>query len=353
MDRHKQGKDSKRYLRGLLPRLEAHAEALDAVLREGSPGLAAAAGDALATYACQLEAGVTLPQACFTLGRFHLLLGEAFECLDSYAKGLHVALSAEAREYAACLETELGGLTRLGIARELFPEGHWARESLVAGVARMLHLGRFLASGGPEHLNALRRLKLADIGARERVLMVAGSCGTDADEEMNQFAPLLHAALEGFEGTVICGGTRAGISGVVGGLASLTSRKFTTLGYHPASLAPDATLDNRYDRLQATSGACFSPLDPLQAWVDVVSAGIAPERVAVLGVGGGPISAFEYRLALALGADVGVVVGSGGAADELLADAAWNAWATALDLMRDPMALRGLVARGQAWESLG
>ena len=55
------------------------------------------------------------------------------------------------------------------------------------------------------------------------------------------------------------------------------------------------------------------------------AAGIKAADVRVLGFGGGEIAAFEYRLALALGATVGVVSGTGGAVDELLKDRLWSA----------------------------
>lgn len=63
----------------------------------------------------------------------------------------------------------------------------------------------------------------------------------------------------------------------------------------------------------------------LHCWQDILAAGIKPADVQVLGFGGGEIAAFEYRLALALGATVGVASGTGGAADELLKDSLWSA----------------------------
>ena len=67
----------------------------------------------------------------------------------------------------------------------------------------------------------------------------------------------------------------------------------------------------------------FSPVQVLHAWQDVLASGIKPEDVRLLGFGGGKIAAFEYRLALSLGATVGVVMGSGVAVDELLEDVLW------------------------------
>jgi hypothetical protein len=67
----------------------------------------------------------------------------------------------------------------------------------------------------------------------------------------------------------------------------------------------------------------------LQSWADLLAAGIKPTEVLLLGFGGGPLTALEYRIALALGATVGVVMASGGAADEdHLANRQWFDLAT-------------------------
>jgi hypothetical protein len=62
----------------------------------------------------------------------------------------------------------------------------------------------------------------------------------------------------------------------------------------------------------------------MQGWMDLVAAGINPSQVRLLGINGGAIAGFEYRLALALGAKVGVVEGSGREADVLLQDPDWK-----------------------------
>jgi Kef-type K+ transport system membrane component KefB len=60
------------------------------------------------------------------------------------------------------------------------------------------------------------------------------------------------------------------------------------------------------------------------SWTDLVLAGVKPQDVRTLGIDGGPISAFEYRLALALGASVGLMEPSTRAAADLLADPDWR-----------------------------
>jgi hypothetical protein len=61
----------------------------------------------------------------------------------------------------------------------------------------------------------------------------------------------------------------------------------------------------------------------LQSWIDIIDAGFEPSEIKVLGINGGKISAIEYRLALALGAAVGVVEESGREVAMLLRDEKW------------------------------
>jgi len=59
-------------------------------------------------------------------------------------------------------------------------------------------------------------------------------------------------------------------------------------------------------------------------WLDLTTAGVPPSQVKIIGIGGGKISTLEYRLALALGAAVGVFPESHRAAEELLNDPRWG-----------------------------
>ncbi len=130
--------------------------------------------------------------------------------------------------------------------------------------------------------------------------------------------------MDGFEGTVLSGGTTEGISGLVGELGHDRGEAVTTVGYLPEFLPADATVDHRYDELRRTDGHGFSPAEPLQNWVDLVASGIRPDTVRVLGINGGRIAAVEYRIALALGATVGLVADSGREAGRLLSEERWS-----------------------------
>jgi hypothetical protein len=87
----------------------------------------------------------------------------------------------------------------------------------------------------------------------------------------------------------------------------------------------------------------FSPEQVLCTWRDVLGEGHHPASVRILGVGGGDLSGAEYHIGLALGANVGVVAGSGGAADALIENAVWADAGGLLVLPLDAATIRGLI----------
>ena len=96
--------------------------------------------------------------------------------------------------------------------------------------------------------------------------------------------------------------------------------------------------------MRETAGHDFDALGPLQYWTDIVAAGIKPGQVKLVGIGGGAIAAVEYRMALALGARVAIVEGSGRSAARLLNDGEWNKLENLVRLPADAAALRSFLA---------
>jgi hypothetical protein len=97
-------------------------------------------------------------------------------------------------------------------------------------------------------------------------------------------------------------------------------------------------------------GDTFSARQIFRYWSDVLDAGIRPQDVLLLGFGGGELSALEYRIALSLGASVGLVTGTGGAVDSLLGDPVW-AVSNLTPLVADPMTLCAFTApKAEAFE---
>jgi hypothetical protein len=183
------------------------------------------------------------------------------------------------------------------------------------------------------------------------VIIVAGGTDSAIEKEMERYRDHLLKAFETFQGTIISGGTMTGIPGIVGVLKEELDQKgksqLVALGYLPASIPKDVKVDDRYDELIYTEGSEFSPRQLLQNWIDLIATGGKPQDVLVFGINGGEIAALEYRLALALGATVGLIQSSGRAVKELIPDANWWNAAKLLWLPDDPMTLRAFVNPAQ------
>lgn len=115
------------------------------------------------------------------------------------------------------------------------------------------------------------------------------------------------------------------------------------VGYAPRTLPADADLDERYDEVRRTDARSFTPLEPLTYWADLLGGGVRPSQVKMIGIGGGRVAEAEYAIALALGATLGIIRGSGGAADEILSDAHWSSAKRLIPLRPDIETLRSFL----------
>lgn len=193
------------------------------------------------------------------------------------------------------------------------------------------------------------RMQLAGAGVpapTPPVCLVAGT--TDPSLDVTGAEALLCEAFDGFSGTLISGGTDAGVAGLVATIGQVHDARLTTVGYVPRD-APG--VDHRYHQVRTTNGSDFSPWEALQAWSDLLGAAVSPASVTLLGLGGGRISAVEYRIALALGARVGIVRQLGRAGAQLLADPHWKRHPQLVDLAWDAAAVRRFVARTPTHDS--
>jgi ppGpp synthetase/RelA/SpoT-type nucleotidyltranferase len=256
----------------------------------------------------QAEVGVNLPWAYYSIGEFNLLLRRTYESLAAYAKATQLS------DTEFMIDTALDVVARFKGLK--LPEVEFVRRLLLLAKAV-----RFPSESLRAALSVMRKAKTADIP--RPVVIVAGGCDASAERRIAEYRDLLMDAFRDFRGTIISGGTTAGISGLVGDLAERYSGQIRAVGYLPKLIPDWATKDGRYKHF-ITEGTDFSPLEPLQNWIDLVAAGIAPSQVKLLGINGGEISAFEYRLALALGAKVGLLRDSGREAGRMLKDAEWE-----------------------------
>lgn len=268
----------------------------------------------------QASVGINLPWAYYDMAKFRLLLGHPYDALAAYAKAIELTT---ADWVLATSQESLAGLAP-------------ARESILGyeEAARLLALARAAKFGSEP-------LPWAGSPIAEPAVIVAGGCDPSVEEEMQGYRELLVEAFSGFAGTILSGGTREGISGLAGDVREAYPGRIQAIGYLPGGGLPgDATPDERYDELRRTDGAGFSALEPLQNWIDLVAGGVSPERVRVLGINGGTIAATEYRLALGLGARVGLVEESGREAARLLPDPDWSESPRLVRLPRAAAAVR-------------
>jgi ppGpp synthetase/RelA/SpoT-type nucleotidyltranferase len=279
------------------------------------------------------EVGVNFPWALAGQAKLHLLLNEPNEALRAYAR------TVSASTAAFMVETTLRSVERLAVVRDELQGYEWARTMLRLGLA-----AKFRSPGARRRL---RRLA-ANTAIEGPVVIVVGGTHPDVEERMRQYRDLVLHAFRDFQGTIVCGGTREGVSGLVGEVAATHPKRIRTVAYVPRKLPGDATLDRRYRDLRRTDADRFTPLEPLQAWVDLVASGIEPADVKVLGINGGDIAALEFRVALALGALVGVVEESGRAATRLLADEAWAVSERLVPLPEDGETVRAFIGSGRS-----
>ena len=279
--------------------------------------------------------GTELPASHFAAGRLLLLLDEPMPALHAYARGIRHCLHDEGISPCDALSKEIAWLHRINAGRRLPEQQEWAKNLLMLGVS-FGNCGADQPAPGD-----------SAEGIRAPVLIVAGGAGSLQQAALPHVQAMLHDALDDFPGTVLSGGTTSGVPGAVGAVAADLAQKgrkrFLLRGYIPRSLPYDAEKDKRYDQIVVSGADHFSPEQILRGWNDVLAAGIGPSDVLLLGFGGGPIAAFEYRLALALGATVGVVDGSGGSADALLEDPLWSTLPLLFPLPADSKTLRAFV----------
>ena len=290
--------------------------------RAGLAGsMATTIGEAIRTCREHALAGIELPYAYFNAGRLNLLLDRGDDALAYYARGI-----------AYC-----------GARVDSVPSGLRGEE---VSQIRGLHFGK---QPPPECERVISLLDLArgEAGHGGRVappvLIVAGGAASLTAELAREIAPILQTACARFRGTVVSGGTTSGVPGCIGdaarALAAAGRKRFQLLGYQPAK---GAVSHPGYDA-QIAVGADFLPEQMLRYWADILASGINPRDVLLLGFGGGPLSAVEYRIALGLGASVAIVAATGGAADELLGDPLWSGTPNLFPLPLDSATIRAFV----------
>lgn len=298
-----------------------------------------------ATGMCRihLEIGANAALAYMTLGRLNFLLGREGEALSSYAKAVDLILRRETIVPDEYLRTEMKLLSEIGKKVDL-SLSH--QISLLIGLALKIKVNdewadRYLEQEFKYRIRVKKKFK-------KPVLIIAGGAEGIPENQIDTSHEYVREALSDFEGTVISGGTESGIPGIVANVYNLLKKTghpfFKLYGYLPDDPLPeDARIDKDYDVIYRTQGQGFSTLELLNYWYDILMSGIDPSEVFVLGINGGRISDLEYRLALAFGAKVGLITGSGRAVTDLKLNADWKDHPNLLPVPDDKYTIWALV----------
>jgi len=312
---------------------------------------------AIALCRSHAEAGIELPWAYFTIGRFYLMMGRFPQSLAAYAAGTQHCLTNNVVPVDV-LDRELQFLRRTnGLNRPV--EHQWVDD--------LLFLARSVKTGDIDAVKAKAAERhypsaLKDDFPEPVVIVAGGAAHPEFVARVNMYRNCLHKAFKGFKGTFISGGTSVGVPGIVGEIADLLGAKqpnscVAVVGYRPEALPDDAPRDERYTRIRKTTGSGFTLGDPLETWFDLIAAGIQPSEVSVLGINGGRISKSEFTMALGLGATVGIIQASGRTALEIADEAGMYRPGSLLWLPLDISTVRAFVNPGRPpaadWEKAG
>ena len=297
------------------------------------PSMATTIQEAVRICREHAAAGIELPAAYFSAGRLSLLLNQGYEALGYYALGMRYCLSG-----INCVQADALAEEKRWI-RAIHPGVEVSQES-----RRILDLFD-LGERTPGDANGPKQT----VNWRHPVLILTGGAVSLQHELIGKTKELLEKSCGDFGGTIVSGGTTAGVPGCIGDVARELSGKghkqFKLIGYRPALLPRAQAAHLSYDEI-VEIGDNFLPDQILRNWADLVDGGVRPADVLVLGIGGGALSLVEYQVALTLGAQVGILNGTGGTADVLIADPLWSGLPNLYRLPFDHATVRAFVIRG-------
>ncbi|TET00621.1 MAG: hypothetical protein E3J90_03870 [Promethearchaeota archaeon] len=259
----------------------------------------------------QISVGINMPWAYFNNGLFKLFSKEINESLHNYLLGIRFSTAGW------MISSHLNDLDSLNIVDDKLQGIKLVKHLLILGLAIRFN-----------DKDAINRLK-KEYGVKEGNLsiplaIITGSTKLSKEELGPDLQRNLIEALKFFEGTIISGSTVAGVCDLVGEIQSTYPNSIKTVGYIPKNFPKDVRVDERFLKIHETNGNDFSFLEALHYWTDIVLNEITISKIKLLGIGGGKISAFEYRLALVFGAFVGILEKIGGSSTELLQDTTWK-----------------------------
>jgi len=259
----------------------------------------------------QISLGINIPWAYLNNGLFKLFSKDVNGSLNNYLLGIKFSTAGW------MISTHLDDLDSLSMVDNELKGIHLVRQLLLLGLAIQF-----------DNKNVRIRLE-REYGVKERnlglpLVIIAGSTKKSKEELGHNLQEKLKIAYKSYKGMIISGSTVAGVCDLVGDIQKSYPDSIKTIGYIPKNLPSYVKIDIRYSNIHQTNGVDFSFLEALQYWTDIILNEITTNNIKLLGIGGGKISAFEYRLALIFGAKVGILEKITGSGLKLLQDSSWQ-----------------------------
>ncbi len=283
--------------------------------------------------------GVDKVPACFALGRCHFFLGNQMECIKAYSTAVGVIVNSGYTSSRCVVDAEIDRAGRFKPFRKELA----AQIGLYLNIA--MSISEYAESGNYKH--ALEEFQLRKEAMKTPVVIVAGGASRMEETKVEQYEAYIRELMHDFHGTIISGGTTAGIPGLTGlvkaGMQKQGPVPFDLVAYLPENLPKGAERSAAYDHFFETDASDFSTLDILTCWADLITNGIHPKDVILIGIDGGEIAAMEYRIALSLGARVCLVAYSGRAVSDFIQDKIWKDHPNLIQVPNDPHTVWALV----------
>ncbi len=258
----------------------------------------------------QIELGIDIPWAYYNTGLFNLFLGNFEDCFINYLLGIRYS------NHDWMISTTNKTLNLLSNFKDLLPG--------LDLLQNLLLLSLTFKFNDEIAINQLKSYKSSYSKIEPSVVILVGSTRIEDKELIEEYRNSILKGFMKFEGSLISGGTLAGVSAIGGQLGELYSGQIKSIGYLPKEMPGSEKIDDRYSEIRKTSGLDFSIREPISYWLDIWASNIQIRNVKVLGIGGGNIAKVEYYLALLFNAKLGILEGSGRSAALLIQDPNWK-----------------------------
>lgn len=279
-----------------------------------------------------IELGIKHVPAYFAIGHCYLFLDDSENCLKAYVNAVKAILDNNLLTDVYSIEAELELLVRL---QANYP--HKA-ELLIQFVSLALYLRMGNHRSTIKWKTRLTNCRLRTDTPQLPVLIIAGGASDMTDGKTTGYENIFRELMFDFAGTILCGGTTSGIPGLVGMIKAEQEKNsrlaYELIAYLPGKLPQNAIISSAYDKIYHSDFEGFSA-QVIVSWVDLILSGVKPAEVLLIGVDGGKVAELEYRIALAMGATVGLINYSGRAVSQILQDPQWNSHPHLLQLPND------------------